>query len=65
MNDMADLTQLADEWFDVFNAHSKHPFRKKWKTAKHGFGVNYEYQLSILHKFSQVIGNLVVKQKMI
>ena len=58
--EMADFAQLTDEWFDCWNSQSKHPFRKKWKTAKHGFEVNYDYQLPIIQKFSKVVENLII-----
>ena len=60
---MADFAQVTDEWFDCWNSQSKHPFRKKWKKAKHGFEVNYDYQLPIIQKFSKIVENLIIDGK--
>ena len=61
MNELADFLKLADEWFDCFNSNSKHPYHKQWKQAKHGYEEYYEYQKSVLDKFSEAVENLIIE----
>ena len=59
--EFADFIEMADDWFDCFNSRAQFPHKKSWKLAKHGYGVNYDFQKSILDKFSDAVKNLIIE----
>ena len=60
-SELAEFIEMADDWFDCFNSRGKFPQKKGWKLAKHGYGVNYEFQKSVLDKFCDAVKNVVIE----